>query len=123
MRLDDLLRLSVRQVVRQRRRNLGVLLAIALGTAGFIVIITMGRDVRLKLNDDLELLGGATRIKAFFEDPEGKYQFTRQEWFRDSTVAAIRRMPNITRASLMASKGGRAESTRGNTQHYFRRGF
>ena len=45
MRFDDLVRVSLRQVVRHRRRYLGVVLAIAIGVAGFISIITMGQDV------------------------------------------------------------------------------
>ena len=72
MRLDDLLRVSVRQVLRQRWRNLGVLLAIALGTAGFIVVITMGEDVKNGINQDLEMLGGVTLIRAVFDMPGGK---------------------------------------------------
>lgn len=84
MRLDDLLHVSFRQVFRQRWRNLGVVFAIVLGTAGLIVIITMGQDVRENLNQDLELLGGATRIIASFENPKGKFKASRHEWFREA---------------------------------------
>ena len=46
MRYYDLVRVSVREVVRKRRRYIGVLASIALGMAGFIVIITMGNDLK-----------------------------------------------------------------------------
>ncbi|MCP4666627.1 MAG: ABC transporter permease, partial [Deltaproteobacteria bacterium] len=105
LRLDDLLRVSVRQVLRQRWRNLGVVLAIALGTAGFAVIITMGQDVKENLNKDLELLGGATRIKAHFEKDLKKYAVSRHEPFQPSTVAALRRLPGVSAAAQAAFRG------------------
>ena len=89
MRLNDLLRISFRQVIRQRRRNIGVILAIALGTAGFIVIITMGQDVKENLNEDLELLGGATRLKVYFEIDPRKYLVLRPQWFRSRGLLGI----------------------------------
>ena len=58
MRFSDLLRVSIRQLLRHRRRYWGVMLAIALGTAGFITIIPMGRDLKKNFNRDLELLAG-----------------------------------------------------------------
>jgi len=70
----DILRISIHQVIMQRRRYLGVILAVALGTAGFIVIITMGRDVKKTLNRDLDLLGGVNLIKAYVDlDTEHKH--------------------------------------------------
>ncbi len=106
LRFDDLLRISFRQVFRQRRRNLGAALAIALGTAGFIVIITTGQDVKENINRDLELLGGATRIRTSFENHLKKYSFSRPQWFRKTTINALRRIPGVTGVSLTAWKGG-----------------
>ncbi len=106
MRLDDLLRISFRQVLRQRRRNLGVALAIALGTAGLVVVITMGQDIKENINKDLELIGGATRIKLYFEDLK-KYSVSRTPWFRESTARALRRIPKVTSVSLTAFMGGK----------------
>jgi len=51
LRLNDLMRVSVRQVVRHRRRYMGVVLAIALGVAGFLNIVTMTREVKTNFNN------------------------------------------------------------------------
>lgn len=103
MRLDDLLRVSVRQVLRQWRRNLGVVLAIALGIAGLMVVITMGQDVKGNINKDLELLGGATRIKVYFE-PLEDYSTSRPLWFQQAAVKALRRLSGVSGVSLAAFK-------------------
>jgi putative ABC transport system permease protein len=97
LRVDDLLRVSLRQVIRHRRRYWGVVLAIALGVAGFIAIITMGQDVKRNFNQDLDLIGGVTIIRTQFEQ---RPQFHRN-WFRPATVAAIRRLPGVREASLV----------------------
>jgi len=91
LRFGDLLRISFREVLRKRRRYIGVMASIALGTAGFITIVTMGRDLKANFNNDLDLLGGATIIAAHF-DPQ---MYDRQEWFRNQTVAAIETIPGV----------------------------
>lgn len=91
MRYADLVRVSVREVMRKRRRYLGVIGSIALGMAGFILIVTMGNDLKKNFNNDLDLLGGATIINAMFETSPTD----RMEWFRDQTVDAIKRMPGV----------------------------
>ena len=85
------MRISFREVLRKRRRYIGVMASIALGTAGFITIVTMGRDLKANFNNDLDLLGGATIIAAHF-DPQ---MYDRQEWFRNQTVAAIEAIPGV----------------------------
>ena len=91
LRVSDLLRISFREVMRKRRRYIGVVAAIALGTAGFITIVTMGRDLKANFNNDLDLLGGATIIAAHFDPP----MYERQEWFRTSTLEALRNLPGV----------------------------
>ena len=56
MRLNDLMRVSLRQVMRHRRRYMGVVLAIALGVAGFLNIVTMSREVKNNFNENLDLI-------------------------------------------------------------------
>ena len=102
MRLNDLLTVSVRQVVRHRRRYLGVVLAIALGVAGFINIITMSREVKKNFNEDLDLIGGVTVIRIYFDNSRSY----RPQWFRDNTLAALSRLNGVKEMSLMAVKGG-----------------
>lgn len=113
LRLDDLLRISVRQVLRHRRRNIGVILAIALGTAGFILVVTMSQDVKTNLNQDLELLGGATRIKLVFENYSEGRDLGRMEWFREETAAAVRARPEVAGVSRLSFKVGSSASSVG----------
>ncbi|MDD4952310.1 MAG: ABC transporter permease [Desulfovibrionaceae bacterium] len=98
MKTRDLLRISVRQVVRQGKRTLGVALAIALGTAGLIAVATMGDEVKNNLNRDLDLLGGATVIRLGFE--EEVHPGSRPQWFRSETVEAVRDLDGVETASL-----------------------
>jgi putative ABC transport system permease protein len=98
LRLGDLLRVSIRQLLRHRRRYWGVILAIAIGTAGFITIITTGRDLKQNFNRDLELLGKATLVRVYFETrPSFAYQR-----FNPSTLDALRRLPGVNEASVVA---------------------
>ena len=96
--LWDLLRVSIRQLLRHRRRYWGVILAIAIGTAGFITIITMGRDLKKNFNRDLELLGKATLIRVYF-DRRPSFEHQR---FHASTLDALRQLPGVSEASLVA---------------------
>lgn len=102
MKFDDMVRVSIRQVIRQRRRNMGLMLAIALGVAGFIVVITMGRDVKANFNKDLELLGGATLMRAHFEGYFDNARMEKPEWFREKTVEAVNKIPGVSGASRVS---------------------
>jgi ABC-type antimicrobial peptide transport system permease subunit len=99
LRFDDLVRVSLRQVVRHRRRYLGVVLAIAVGVAGFISIITMGQDVKKKFNKDLAFIGGVTIIRNVLEfRPQYPLSFNN---FHADTIRAIREIPGVVVASLV----------------------
>lgn len=100
MRYYDLVRVSVREVLRKRRRYVGVIGSIALGMAGFIIIITMGNDLKKNFNNDLDLLGGATIINAHFQTDNRD----RQEWFREPALEAMRRIPGVTDVTAIALK-------------------
>lgn len=102
MKFQDLLTVSVRQVFRHRRRYLGVVLAIALGVAGFINILTMSREVKKNFNEDLDLIGGVTVIRISFDNTRS-YQ---PQWFRRNTLAALSRLHGVKELSLTAVKGG-----------------
>lgn len=91
LRLRDIMRVSIRAVLRKRRRYIGVIAAIALGTAGFITIVTMGRDLKSNFNNDLDMLGGATIINLHFEQSGAE----RLEWFRERTLASLTRIPGV----------------------------
>jgi putative ABC transport system permease protein len=119
MRIDDLLEISLRQMVRQGRRNAGVVLAIALGTAGLITIMTMGNDLKENFNRDLELLGGATRIKAQLVSPDEDPEVMRAGWFHEDTVQALRRIPGVIDGTLVAKKAYQAQSSRRDRKYAF----
>ncbi len=102
MQFNDLLTVSVRQVIRHRRRYLWVVLAIALGVAGFINILTMSREVKKNFNEDLDLIGGVTVIRLSFDNTRA-YQ---PQWFHDSTLAALKHLQGVAELGLTAVKGG-----------------
>lgn len=98
MHLSDLFRISLRQVFRQRRRYWGVVLAITVGTAGLMTIFTVGRDVKQTINQDLDLIGGVTIIRCFFDNQLAPVP----HWFRPATLAAIRAQPGVARVTSLA---------------------
>jgi len=100
MRLNDLIRVSTRQVLRHRRRYIGVVLAIALGVAGFLNIVTMTREVKKNFNENLDLIGGVTVVRIYFDNNRSY----RPQWFRDQTLTAIKHLAGVKELSLTAVK-------------------
>jgi putative ABC transport system permease protein len=92
LRFDDLVRVSLRQVVRHRRRYIGVVLAIAIGVAGFISIITMGQDVKRNFNEDLAFIGGVTIIRTVLEF-RPQLPITK---FHHDTIQAIEKIKGVS---------------------------
>jgi putative ABC transport system permease protein len=113
MNLHDLFRLSVRQIVRHRRRYWGVILAIALGIGGLITVIMVSRDFKRNLNRDLTLIGGVTVLKASFDN----HLTSRPTAFLPQTVEALRRLPGVEGVSAIAFQVGQTNLTTG--QPYF----
>ena len=88
-----------RLVLRNRRRYKAVIAGIAVGTAGFIVIQTMGDSVEKKMGENLELLGEATVMKAYWELEENYHP---GEYFmRD--VAKLRQIPHMMAVAPVVS--------------------
>jgi putative ABC transport system permease protein len=81
-----------RLVLRNRRRYKAVLAAIAFGTAGFIVIRTMGDSVEKRLGENLELLGEATVMLAEWDNHEENFH-PGQYYMRD--VVQLKRIPHV----------------------------
>jgi putative ABC transport system permease protein len=96
--LPDLLGITFRQVWRNRRSYLLVVLPISLGVAGLIVVFTMSWEVKKTINNDLTLIGRANIIKMYFENQPNQ----RSQWFRDGTVDALRRIPEVHYVSVAA---------------------
>src|SRR5512136_947099 len=104
LKFNDLVKVSIRQVVRHHRRYLGVVLAIALGVAGFLNIVTMSREVKKNFNENLDLIGGVTVLRIYF-DNQRSY---RPQWFRDQTLAALKQLNGVKELSLTALKYSKA---------------
>ena len=112
MQLNDLMRVSVRQVIRHRRRYMGVVLAIALGVAGFLNIVTMSREVKNNFNENLDLIGGVTVLRIYFDN----HRSYRPQWFREQTLTAIKRLDGVKELSLTAARHGLNSNFKG--QHF-----
>ncbi len=99
MKFRDHVTMCWHLVLRNRRRYKAVMAAIAFGTAGFIMVRTMGDSVERKVAENLELLGEATVMRAHWENNDnyhpGKY------YMRD--VARLRRLPNVMAVAPVVS--------------------
>ena len=107
MKFLDTIRVGTRQVARQRGRYLAIVLVIALGIAGLILTATVGRDVKASVNQDLDLLGGVTRIKTLFEPVAGKPP----NEFEPQTVRMVSNIPGVTMVSKVTFKWKKARTT------------
>ena len=99
MKIDDLLTTCWRSVLRNRRRYKAVMIGIALGTAGFIIVQTMGDSVEKKMGEHLELLGEATVMKAVWRNDDnyhpGEYSM--------SDVKQLRQIPETMAVAPVVS--------------------
>ena len=97
MLVSDILRISLRQIYRNKRRYRGAILGTALGIAGLITVVSMGDSVEAMLGQNLEILGSATIVKCqwdFTNTPRwhhGEYSM--------EDVEAIRHLPGVLEAS------------------------
>jgi putative ABC transport system permease protein len=95
----DLIRVSLRQIYRNKRRYKGVVIGIALGLAGLVTVLTMGDSVESDLGKNLELLGTATVMRA-------SWDFDRSERWHHGTYSQkdiddIMRLPGVAGATPM----------------------
>lgn len=65
--LFDLIRISIRQSYRNKRRYRGAVLGISLGIGGLMTVLTIGDSVEKAVAANLEILGSATIVKAEWE--------------------------------------------------------
>ena len=91
-----------RLVIRNRRRYKAVLVGIAFGTAGFIVVQTMGDSVEQKISQNLEILGGATIISAEWDDEEEHHP----GHFSMADVYRLKKIPNVVAVAPEVSLPG-----------------
>ena len=101
MRNEDLLITSWMMVLRNRRRYKTVLIAIAVGTIGFIIIRSLGDSVEKKVADDLELIGEATVLTATWED---RRNYHPGEYF-DKDIESLKRLKGVTHVAPVRTTG------------------
>ena len=65
---SDLLRVSLRQVTRQK--SYGVVFSIALGITAFIALAVLGQQIRYKVGQDMVLMGGVNVMRGFVGDSQ-----------------------------------------------------
>jgi putative ABC transport system permease protein len=99
LKFEDLLTMCWRLVLRNRRRYKAVIAGIALGTAGLIIIQTMGDSVEKKMGEHLELLGEATVIKAYWETEDNYHPG--EYYMRD--VAKLKQVPGVVAVAPIVS--------------------
>ncbi len=93
MLLADLLKMSWRQIVRNKRRYRGAILGTALGIAGLITVLTIGESVENSLGLNLEILGNATVIKATWDGSRALTWHRGEFYERD--VETLKDLPNV----------------------------
>ncbi|MEJ2717699.1 MAG: ABC transporter permease [Deltaproteobacteria bacterium] len=100
----DLLRLSLRHALRNRRRYRGAVVAVALGVAALTAVITLGDTIEELLGRDLELLGSATIVEA-------RWDFDRSlRWHHGSYSLRdeedLRKLPGVMAVAAVIWKKG-----------------
>ena len=98
MTRSDLVRISLRQVLRQR--SYGVVFSIALGIMAFITLSVLGREIRYNIGQDMVLLGGVNIIRVFLDDD--KFPGSPRQEFLLESVEAIRKLPGVFMVSRNA---------------------
>ena len=91
MTRSDLVRISLRQVLRQR--SYGVIFSIALGIMAFITLSVLGREIRYNIGQDMVLLGGVNIIRIFLDD--NNFPGSPLQEFLPESVEALRKLPGV----------------------------
>lgn len=102
--LQDLVKVALRQVLRNQRRYRGVFLSITLGIAGLVSVLTMGEAIEKKVAVNLELLGSATIIKASWDfDRKTRWHHGK---FRPRDLQELRKLEGVVEATGFVRKAG-----------------
>ena len=102
MIFQDLVKVALRQVIRNQRRYRGVVLSITLGIAGLLSVLTMGEAIEKKVAVNLELLGRATIMKASW-DFDRKIRW-HQGKFGPTDLQDMRKLKRVVEATGFVKK-------------------
>ncbi len=91
----DLIRVSVRQVIRQR--GFGVIFSIALGITAFIALAVLGQEIRYNIGQDMVLMGGVNIVQVSMDDSSYIGQPKRE--FYPKTIEDLRKVPGVATVS------------------------
>ena len=93
---SDLIRVSLRQVVRQK--SWGVVASIALGITAFIALAVLGQEIRYKVGQDMVLMGGVNVMRITMEDSQ--YPGQPRRFFHPETIEAVKHLPGVHSVSI-----------------------
>ena len=88
---QDLFEMSVRLVHRNRRRYNGIVVTIAAGIAGLLIVLNIGDSVEKKLGEHLTLLGRSTIIDTEIIDDNNDHPST----FSLRDVERLKEIPHV----------------------------
>jgi putative ABC transport system permease protein len=98
----DLLKVALRQVLRNQRRYRGVFLSVTLGVAGLVSVLSLGEAIEKKVALNLELLGSANIIKAGWDfDRKSRWHHGQ---FRPGDLRELRKLEGVVEASGFVKK-------------------
>ncbi|MDQ7782027.1 MAG: ABC transporter permease [Desulfomonilaceae bacterium] len=90
-RYRDLLRMSILLVLRNRRRYRSVIVAVACGVAGLIVVVNIGDSVEQEMGRHLTILGRSTIVDVEMVEDGSRHPGS----FTDEDVDALGRIPHV----------------------------
>lgn len=93
MLVSDLVKISLRQIYRNKRRYRGAILGTSLGIAGLITVLTIGDSVESALGANLEVLGNATIVKATWHWRKTPQWHVGQYYQRD--IDDVKKLPGV----------------------------
>lgn len=104
--LQDLFDMSVRLVLRNRRRYNGIVVTVAAGIAGLLIVLNIGDSVEKKLGEHLTLLGRSTIIDMEIVDDNSDHPstFSMKDVYRLRTIPHVMEVaPHVSSPEIKAS--------------------
>lgn len=96
MKYEELAAQSWRMVLRHRKRYQTVIIAICIGTIGFIMIRTLSQGVENRISGNLDFIGGVTLLEAYWDDRRSPYHLG-EYLLKD--VGEIKKIPHVVTAT------------------------